>query len=147
MFYGGMFSDAWEVADHAAARYDIARHAVLTAEEEEKTLIAVIETWPYFGGVRTALGLGEAAGRWKECFELAGVPKRRIVTVNVNDWRKGIFGPRKHLKVEWKSKAVQECKLRFRRALGSNAAEASLIGLYASYCDEVLGLLPKGGQG
>lgn len=151
LFINGEFQDAWQVSEKAAERQDVVCHAMHEAIEHEVDLCAAIERWPYFGGVRTALGLGEASGRWKEQLELKGLPKRRIVGIDVNAWRKGVFGHvhDRHGTEGWKANAVQLCRVRFNKTLQSDAAEAACLGLYATKCREVLRVLPKrrGGVG
>jgi len=136
---------AYQVPDHAATRREIMGLAVAMATGEGALLVVVVEKSQNYGSNRVVRGIGEAAGRWKEQAELAGVPKRRIITVQVNEWREAIYGSAATRlgKDGHKANAVQLCRAKYGLELGEDAAEAALIAEWGMRAPEVMELLPK----
>lgn len=145
LFLHGKFSAAWQVGNKAAERQDVLLHCCHKATEAELPIVVVMESWPYIGSIRTAIGLGKAAGRWLEQAELQGIPQRRIIEINVNVWRKGVYGVLHNRigKEAWKAQAVSQAHIRFGQRLEEDAAEAAMMGLYATMSEEVEEVVPK----
>lgn len=83
----------------------------------------------------TILGMGDARGRWREQFELAGVPASHFVLVEPKVWRAAVFGrsaPRmgtdaaKALALRWATAEVGE------RVDDDNVAEALAIARWGA---------------
>jgi hypothetical protein len=89
--------------------------AIEWAQDAKRPLIVVAETWTTGDRIhdrraRAAmlLGLGAAWGQWKAGLDLVGLPRSRVVRVNVGTWRaKVIGGPMARSSEEWKAAAQQ----------------------------------------
>lgn len=132
----------------AAVRKGLAYHAsVSNAVERTNTvhiakgfardlglpLFVVGEEWDAGGKWthKTMMGIGASWGRWLEALELAGVPDENIFRMSVNEWRKTIFGAKRHKRATWKMKAMRWCRTRYGILMTDDEAEAVCMGCAA----------------
>jgi hypothetical protein len=104
------------------------------------------------------LGLGAAWERWLAAFDKIGLPKSRIVRVNVATWRSKIIGgPMNRTSEEWKEAARQVATGRFpvldrashalfEPKLDDNEADALCIALWARQAGPVGEAVKKAGK-
>jgi hypothetical protein len=124
-----------------------------------RPLIVVAETWTtgnreHDRRMKAAvlLGLGAAWQRWVDAFDEIGLPKSRIVRVNVATWRaKIIGGPMNRSTEEWKKLALLHAQQRFPvrvpsgRITHDDEAEALCIAAWAMYAGPVGEAVKKAG--
>jgi len=124
-----------------------------------RPLIVAAETWTtgnreHDRRMKAAvlLGLGAAWQRWVDAFDEIGLPKSRIVRVNVATWRaKIIGGPMNRSTEEWKKLALLHAQQRFPartlsgKVTGADEAEALCIAAWAMYAGPVGEAVKKAG--
>lgn len=148
---------ACNVWDHAAVSAIVA-DAFNEARNLEVDVVLACETWGAGGimGINSWLGLGEARGVWKSAFLARGGTRKRIIHVNMNEWRGAMIletGTRdetgKHVRFdtdEWKRQATRTlAELTEHRVEipSADAGEAGCIALHAARMPEVLEALGK----
>lgn len=125
------------LVDASLSTRETRRFACDTAEDEafarQWPCIAVVETWTQHGkwSFRSALSLGEQAGRWLA--EIEGRSFVAVVRVEPNEWRRALFGGGPNRKTEeWKDLAKQRVLGRFGERRDHDAAEAICMAEWAS---------------
>lgn len=146
--------DVWDPAAVSAVVAD----AFVEATRRGVDLVLACETWGAGGimGINAWLGLGEARGVWKAVFLAQGGTRKRIVHVNMNEWRGAMLletGQRdetgKHVRFdtdEWKRQATRTlAELTEHRVEipGADAGEAGCLALHAARMPAVLDALGK----
>lgn len=133
------------------------------ASAVKRPLIVVAETWTTGDRIHdrrmraaTLLGLGAAWQSWYSALAETGLPKSRIVRVNVATWRsKVIGGPMNRSSEEWKRLAAIHAEQRFprrttpiegRENVGDDEAEALCILAWALRAGAVGEALKKAGK-
>ena len=115
------------------------------AEQRGAHLVVVYEK--FFGRPHTIRGAARSVGKWLHCFEAAGVHPTRCVEVQVNDWRRDVYGltkiPRGIGTDEWKRRAVALVFELYGLTVDHDAAEAILIGAWGHTAKQVLARVPK----
>jgi hypothetical protein len=140
--------------------------AKAVADKTKRPLIVVAETWTTGDRVQdrrmqaaTLLGLGAAWGQWQAALREAGLPKSRIVRVNVATWRaKVIGGPMARTSEEWKAAAMRIASGMYpnldrallqrdrERKIGPDEAEALCIMHWATHAGAVGVAVKKAGR-
>lgn len=138
---------------------EIMRNALELALNAGLPLVLVGETWGRGGpmGLSQWMALGAAWNRWKWALQVAWQDQKdehsndrvnwapKVTTIHVSTWRSGTYGKRLEPGT-YKSTAVEVANKRHGIRLQPNqhdAAEAILIGEFASAFDSVRKLLPK----
>jgi len=122
------------------------REAARLSEALELPLVVVAENWTA-GGWRSAasmMGTGAAWGVWLGALGEIGQPKRRIVRVNTQTWRKAVLGMNARAGHDALKAAARARALTLvGRDVGDDEADAICIGVWASYAEDVAEVVPK----
>lgn len=143
------------IATTATHRDAVVRLGLAFANERDRDLIVVAETWkipkPQPGekrrafGAQTAAGLGASWGRWLADLERAGIRPRSVMRVDTGTWRARVIGgSRARSTADWKRAAQFRARALFATShdLEDDAAEAACIALWAERAGEVGLALP-----
>lgn len=127
------------VAKTASERFAVVANAVLAPG-----LVVVMETWKLGGGrggrprtTSTIVGLGAARGRWLEQLELAGHPKRRVVSVDLGTWSQCILGRSRLTTAQRDAMVRMRARATLGREVSDDEADAVAIALWAMRAPEV----------
>lgn len=104
-------------------------------------LVVVAERWAMRW--RPAGAPRESWGQWLSALDEAGVPRRRIVRVNVGRWSARLLGGMALTTEQRQSRSVLVAKARFGLDVTHDEAAALLMALWGSRAGEVARVLPK----
>lgn len=133
----------------------VVEQAKAEAVERGLPLIVVAETWTAGRDgrdarmrIQTVLGLGAAWQRWASALSEVGIPKSRILRVNMMSWRaKVLGGPMARTTAEWKALACRFVRARFGlETVTDDEAEALCIGVWASHAGRVGAAIRRAGR-
>lgn len=128
----------------AEERFEVLKRADNVTLDDGLPLIAVVEDWSP-GSWKSWVAIArayEARGRWLEQLELLGV---QVVSVQVNEWRKDLYGWRSMRKGIPRKMAKEMAKARVKSVYGKQVsddeAEGILIGEWGCRAGEVAVIL------
>jgi len=146
----------------AESQVAIVDAAIEAAEKAKRPLIVVAEKWTTGDRIHdrrmraaTLLGLGAAWERWRAALESSGVPRSRVVRVNVATWRaKVLGGPMNRTTEEWKEASLRYAQLRAHSQIKRNTsvpmqddeADAICIAFWAMHSGLVAEAVKKAGR-
>jgi hypothetical protein len=97
-----------------------------------RKLWIALEGVPYFGTLRTAVGVGQRRGRWLHVLEEVGIPPSHVAGPEPQAWRAELFGAGVRLESDaWKARAREYVARRWRLKAPSDEAEACCLLAWA----------------
>lgn len=154
-----LHSEQLELAAHGIAQNHIQRMNAITmaqrlAADEGLTLVVALEDHGEIpasvgGSTSTILGMGAAAGRWRECLEHLGHPSRRTISLAMSDWRRRTLRvKRPRMKRATAKRMAQECVRQLLRVeCSEDEAEAMCIAMACYHHPAVEDLVPADDRG
>lgn len=133
---GVLYSTAFHT--HRLAAISIARDA---SSHHGLPLIVVAEKWAVRW--RPAGAPRESWGQWLAALDEAGIPRRRIVRVNVGKWSAKLLGSMALTTEQRQARSIAVAKARFGLDVTHDEAAALLMAAWASRAGEVANVLPR----
>jgi len=129
------------IVSSARARMSVIEEAVRFMSSSSMPLVVVVEDWSPGGwkSWKAIASVFESWGRWSEQLDLLGIKK--VVRVQVDTWRRDLYGPQKMGRRGLKDLAKARVGSVYKKSVTHDEAEAILIGEWGCRAAEVSKLL------